>query len=195
MDLLAVRFQIEAFDHAPAITAHHARQGMDLLRHGHLQNTVAELADKEPVGGHALARAALHIGAGEHHVDIALFVQHLGHVQDVLGIVRQIGIDGGDIVPARGLETVAQGLAAAAVLPIGHHVDMFVMRRQGVQELEGMVGAAVIDRDDLEWPSPALQDFLHPCDGGGHVGLLVIHGDDHAQKRLLDVRRHGGMLA
>jgi hypothetical protein len=130
-----------------------------------------DLADRRPVD---------HFTAGnppraDHHVGAFGGGQH---GRQVLGTMRAVGVHLHHGVIALVLgprETVQVGGSQTGLGLAVHHVDLRVLRRDGVSDLTGPIGRVVVEDHHIDMRSMPTD----PLDDAGHVLALVVRRDEH----------------
>ena len=171
LDVEAARSQ---FERAEDVRPHHLVAGHD----------VAQVTVEEQVGDQRHAFVAHHVPEAEGRMgfeparaedDVSLAVEdRLEQPGDVRRVVLEVGIHDCRVGAARVLEGRLHGGALSAVALMGDQLDLAVVRSLA-KELEGAVGGAVVDDDDLRLLD-RLVDSENPVERRLHRGLLVEYG-------------------
>ena len=110
------------------------------------------------------------------HVDP---VGDLGQNSEVPRIELTITVDEGHPVAGRGSEAVGHGDPIAGLASVGDDSQVFgLVPHLLLSHRHRLVGAAVVDQDDLEGIRELAEGLPGDRDHPGHVRRLVVHRDD-----------------
>ena len=113
---------------------------------------------------------------------------------DVRRVVLEVAVQGGDQVPAGGVEARLHGGGLAEVAPQADDPHMGPVAGGGLaQPRRGPVAAAVVHADQLPGPAVARQALMHTGQERGNIVRLLVEGDDDGQAGAIGLGgAHGG---
>ena len=127
--------------------------------------------------------------------DVLALIDQIDHARQVSRIVLQIAVGGRDEPAARELESCRERRRLAEVPPEANHPDARVLRLEIRQQREALVGAAVIDQDELVRTSPRLQRVGELAIEIGEVRGFVLDRNDDGEVWGHQGNRHGMISA
>ena len=134
-------------------------------------------------GGHAFSLQAPPLIC-RHRVILRIFPQHPQHLRDDLGALLQIGVDNGDEISVRVLQTGIHRRLLAEVAGKAHKGDLVgILRMHLPQAIDRFVLAAVVDKHHIIVLRQVGKRRFHRLHERHDIVLLVIAG--HHQRYFL----------
>ena len=141
--------QVERAHEGSVVGAHEPGQRAQAVESGHPQEAVGRPREEQAPARDAARLATLHVGRRDHDAGVGRLdgVEQGGDVADVVG---QVGVEGDEVV-APGLgDAVPERLPEAEVGGVAEHPDVGEGGLRPADDIDGGVGAAVVDHQDLE---------------------------------------------
>ena len=184
VDLVVHRLEVERIEKTTVIGPHQTGDRPDAAFGHQGQEAIGCLADEQSPSRNARRLASGHVRRSDDHPGLA-GPERIEHSLDVVGGIRQVGVEGDYVVGLALGKGKSQRLPDSKIARMANDPDPGIPGRKLDGDVGAAIGAAVVD--DQKFPSISVGQALQVSDQGRQVGCqegdLVEHRQDQRERR------------